>query len=187
MYGYFVCMYVSVPCACLIPLEVRRGIQIPWVTVSCELPRGWWKSRPGLLEKQSEFLITEPSPGFHTAGMAPSAHQTLAFLYMCWYVCPFFIPLLPQSCFGACLEVDIQSSMALNSIFLLHPILELQTHTTHLPLLLVLNKYSCYNKTKNLSFKTAIFEIQKPYYHPTNLSWKLANVPICFKPRTGEP
>lgn len=41
-------------------------------------------------------------------------------------------------------------------------------------------KYPCYNKTKSLSFKTAIFEIQQPYYHPTNLSWKLANVPILF-------
>jgi hypothetical protein len=27
---YFVCMYMCAPCACLMPMEVRRGLQIHW-------------------------------------------------------------------------------------------------------------------------------------------------------------
>lgn len=30
VYGYFVFMYGYAPCGCLVPVEARRGHQIPW-------------------------------------------------------------------------------------------------------------------------------------------------------------
>lgn len=41
LYGCFPCMYVWVPLGCLVPLEVRRKCQIPWITSGCEFFPPW--------------------------------------------------------------------------------------------------------------------------------------------------
>lgn len=73
--GCFTSMYACVPCAYLVPVEVRRGCRILWncsyrhgvgssrtvVTDGCELLRDCWELDPGCLAEQPVFLATETS------------------------------------------------------------------------------------------------------------------------------
>lgn len=45
----FACIYACVPCACLVPLEIRRGCQIPWYWSSGKSWATMWvlESEPG--------------------------------------------------------------------------------------------------------------------------------------------
>lgn len=46
VYGCFACMYVCVPHVCLVPMEVRRGPQTPWVCSHRLLWATQWVLRP---------------------------------------------------------------------------------------------------------------------------------------------
>lgn len=57
-------LHVCLCAMCMpVPLEGRRGHWTPrnGVLDLCELPHGCWDPTPGLLEKQSVFLTTDPS------------------------------------------------------------------------------------------------------------------------------
>lgn len=54
----FACMHMCAPCVCLMPLEARRELWVPWnwVTGSCEPTCGYWGPNPSTLEEQRVFL-----------------------------------------------------------------------------------------------------------------------------------
>lgn len=56
--GCFVCMYVCVLCACLVPKEGRRGHGIPWNWTFMQLwgTTWFWESNPSPLEEHRELL-----------------------------------------------------------------------------------------------------------------------------------
>lgn len=61
--GGLVCIYVSVPCVCLVPAEARReGVRSPRSRVrdSCASPQGYWELNPDPLREQV-LSITDPS------------------------------------------------------------------------------------------------------------------------------
>jgi hypothetical protein len=63
-HGCFACMYVCVPCVCLVPVKVaRRDVRSPGAGVSgsCEPSRGCWEPRCDPLQEQPMLLVTEPS------------------------------------------------------------------------------------------------------------------------------
>ena len=64
VYRCFASMDVCVPCACLVPLETRRGHQVGYpgtgVMDGCELPCGCWEPNPALLQKHLVLLVAEP-------------------------------------------------------------------------------------------------------------------------------
>lgn len=57
------CIYLCVPHACLVPIDVRRGCHIPGTGVldGCEPPRGCWEPSTSSLQEQSELLKARPS------------------------------------------------------------------------------------------------------------------------------
>lgn len=59
IYECFACSYVFASYVCLVPVEVRRGHQIPWTWDHGWLlaPCGCWELNPGLLQEQLVLLL----------------------------------------------------------------------------------------------------------------------------------
>lgn len=57
VYEYFFCMYVCIPCTCLVPEEFRKSVGSPesGVADDCEPPCGCWETNPGPLEELSHL------------------------------------------------------------------------------------------------------------------------------------
>lgn len=68
VYRCFVCMYICMPHAYLVPREARRGHQIPWnwVTDNCELLCGCQEPDLGLLQEKPALNIRAISLGHCT-------------------------------------------------------------------------------------------------------------------------
>lgn len=54
---YLPCMYVCIPCTCLMPAEFRKSVGYPGSGVAddCGPPCGCWERNPGPLEELSHF------------------------------------------------------------------------------------------------------------------------------------
>ena len=59
VYEGFGCMYVCVPCACLVSMEMIDPQN--WILSSCEPSSGCWKLNPGPLQEQQVLQTTKPS------------------------------------------------------------------------------------------------------------------------------
>ena len=62
MFCLCVCMYVCIPCACLVLTMSEEGISSSGngVRGSCESPHECWEPHPGPLQEQQMLLLLEP-------------------------------------------------------------------------------------------------------------------------------
>lgn len=69
----FACVYICVPCLCLVSMKAKRGDYLPETKAAgfCELPRGHREPNPDLLQEQQKSSLAEPSLILYRHILAP--------------------------------------------------------------------------------------------------------------------
>lgn len=95
-WNFCLCLYMCVPCVCLVPVQTRRGYRISWnwITNGCK-PLCGWQNRTCVFcrrSKHCQLLGTSPDPqsiackvaAFSLHNLGPALRSTSCTVYLAW-------------------------------------------------------------------------------------------------------